>query len=62
MFNTTDGFALDVFVVDGWNNDVSAEQPWQWWPAGPGLGTRTAACRSWLLGASEDDHPAGVQC
>lgn len=24
MFNTTDGFALDVFVVDGWNNDVSS--------------------------------------
>lgn len=23
VFNTTDGFALDVFVVDGWNNDVS---------------------------------------
>ncbi len=26
VFNTTDGFALDVFVVDGWNNDVSREQ------------------------------------
>ena len=23
VFNTTDGFALDVFVVDGWNSDVS---------------------------------------
>lgn len=23
VFNTTDGFALDVFVVDGWNGDVS---------------------------------------
>lgn len=23
VFNTTDGFALDVFVVDGWNTDVS---------------------------------------
>eukprot|EP00879_Flechtneria_rotunda_P022695 GHRR01023969.1.p1 GENE.GHRR01023969.1~~GHRR01023969.1.p1 ORF type:complete len:225 (+),score=52.74 GHRR01023969.1:599-1273(+) len=22
VFNTTDGFALDVFVVDGWNNEV----------------------------------------
>jgi serine/threonine protein kinase len=22
VFNTTDGFALDVFVVDGWNSDI----------------------------------------
>jgi hypothetical protein len=24
VFNTTDAFALDVFVVDGWNSDVSS--------------------------------------
>jgi hypothetical protein len=28
VFNTTDGFALDVFVVDGWNNDVSTPSDW----------------------------------
>lgn len=30
VFNTTDGFALDVFVVDGWNNDVSALVSLMW--------------------------------
>lgn len=26
VFNTTDAFALDVFVVDGWNNEVRWRQ------------------------------------